>query len=122
MNLLDDWLGVNKTTFEQALADYNVVRVLVMKHDKVVLPESVKLKWDEPTGTGLIGLDYGLNMPVPIDNFRITDEGVFAVLSFDRIPFSTFVPWEAMLVMAGDGLNHQPVPAKVRPKPKLKLV
>jgi hypothetical protein len=122
MDILFEKLGTNKVTFEKALADYSIVKLLVRRHNKVVLPEAVKAKWDTLKGKGsnLIVLEYGLDMPVPIDDLRTTDEGVFATLSFDRSPFSTFVPWESVIAMAGDDLRKPVTP--VRTRPKLKLV
>lgn len=44
-------------------------------------------------------LQYGLNMPVPITDLDVGEEGVRATLSFDRTPHCTFVPWSAVYII-----------------------
>jgi len=41
-------------------------------------------------------LQYGRNMPIPIDALEVTDAGVSATLSFSRVPHRTYVPWSAV--------------------------
>lgn len=41
-------------------------------------------------------LQYGRNMPIPIDTLEVTDAGVSATLSFSRVPHRTYVPWSAV--------------------------
>jgi hypothetical protein len=117
-------LGINKTTFEQALGDYDKVRALVRRHEGVILPENIKALWDsrEEHGVGLIGLDYGLDMPIPITGFKVTEEGIYATLSFDRVPYPTFVPWDAIVALAGLDMHSNPAPPPAKARPKLKLV
>jgi hypothetical protein len=62
-------------------------------------------------------LDYNLNAVIPIPDLEATDEGIHATLSFQREPFATFVPWSAVIGMAG---KQQPQEAPR--KPKLTLV
>jgi stringent starvation protein B len=45
-------------------------------------------------------LQYGLNMPVPVEDLEVTDEGVKATLSFSRTPWQTMIPWSAIYVIA----------------------
>jgi stringent starvation protein B len=45
-------------------------------------------------------LQVGLDLPVPIPDLRIDEEGVHATLSFARSPFTCFVPWEAVFAIA----------------------
>jgi stringent starvation protein B len=45
-------------------------------------------------------LDYGYGFQPPIPDLTIDDDGIRATLSFNRQPFATFVPWEAVYVIA----------------------
>jgi stringent starvation protein B len=62
-------------------------------------------------------LQYGRNMPIPIPDLEVTDEGVSATLSFSRAPHRTHVPWSAIYVVActdGRGiLYYEDVPQEV---------
>lgn len=62
-------------------------------------------------------LQYGRNMPIPIPDLEVTDEGVSATLSFSRSPHRTHVPWSAVYVVActdGRGiLYYEDVPQEV---------
>lgn len=66
------------------------IAVLVNKHKDVVVADDVALP---------CVLHYGLNMPVPIPNFHVADDGIVASLSFHRRQWDTFVPWEAVVVI-----------------------
>jgi hypothetical protein len=119
-----------RTIFEALLSKYNV-KIIVVDRPGLKLPPSVwpvredASKAHVLTSTGMsrsVTLEYGLNMPVPIDDLKITDIGIEATLSFSREPHHTFVPWEAVVDMApvlGVGLSSS---APIRKKPKLKLV
>lgn len=43
-----------------------------------------------------VALEYGLNMPIPIRDLKIDEQGVAGTLSFQRAPTYTFVPWAAV--------------------------
>jgi stringent starvation protein B len=62
-------------------------------------------------------LQYGRNMPIPIPDLDVTDQGVSATLSFSRTPFRTHVPWSSVYVVActdGRGiLYYEDVPQEV---------
>jgi stringent starvation protein B len=62
-------------------------------------------------------LQYGLNMPIPIPDLKVTDEGVSATLSFSRQPHQTVIPWSAIYIVAcedGRGVLYQEdVPSEV---------
>jgi stringent starvation protein B len=62
-------------------------------------------------------LQYGRNMPIPIPDLDVTDQGVSATLSFSRTPCLTHVPWSAVYVVActdGRGiLYYEDVPQEV---------
>ncbi len=47
-------------------------------------------------------LQVGLDMPVPIPDLRIDEEGVYGTLSFKGVPFTCFVPWKAVFALVGD--------------------
>jgi hypothetical protein len=104
----------NKERFEQALADFYSIHLAVSYHPEVVLPEHLKTPaWK--AGTEYVHLEYGLDMPVPIVDMEITEKGIKATLSFARVPFTTFVPWDAVEGARVDGARPPP------PKPKFKL-
>lgn len=107
----------NKTLFERALSDFNVVHVAVFYLPEVVLPEHLMTpQWK--AWESAIHLEYGLDMPVPITDLEITDKGVKATLSFNREPQLTFVPWDAVAGFTFEGLR----PPAPKPRPKLGLV
>ena len=101
--------------FEALLSKYPV-KTVVVDRPGLELPPSVRPVGEEATVT----LEYGLNMPVPIDDLKVTDAGIEATLSFSRVLHHTFVPWEAVALMSPVLGNSPFVP--VREKPKLKLV
>lgn len=47
-------------------------------------------------------LQVGLNLPIPIPDLRIDEEGVFGTLSFNRSPYTCEVPWAAVFGLVGD--------------------
>ena len=47
-------------------------------------------------------LQIGLNMPVPIPDLRLDDEGMSCTLSFNRSPFCCVVPWASVFAMVGE--------------------
>lgn len=47
-------------------------------------------------------LQVGLDLPVPIPDLEIDEDGVFATLSFNRSAFSCRVPWDAIFALVGD--------------------
>jgi stringent starvation protein B len=62
-------------------------------------------------------LQYGHDLPIPIPDLEVDEEGVRATLSFSKTPQRTFVPWDAVYVVAcvdGRGvLYHEDVPDDV---------
>ena len=105
--------------FEYGLRNFHSVLVCVTYHPLVVFPEYLKSD-DWIAGTSLILLEYGLSMPVPIDDMKISDGGISVTLSFSRIPFQTYVPWEAVVAIEGVRLvESKPIE---KTKPKLTLV
>jgi len=47
-------------------------------------------------------LQVGTNMPVPIPDLRLDDEGMGCTLSFNRAPFFCVVPWSSVFAIVGD--------------------
>ncbi|MEM7138143.1 MAG: hypothetical protein AAF500_16295 [Myxococcota bacterium] len=61
----------------------------------VIVPQWYR---DEPQ----LVLQIGLNMPVPIPDLRVDEEGVYGTLSFNRSPFTCRIDWDAVFALAGD--------------------
>jgi len=64
-------------------------------------------------------LQVGLNMPVPIKDLRLDDDGMSCTLSFSRSPFFCVVPWSSVFAIIGceDGRGMvwpDDVPAEVQ--------
>jgi Stringent starvation protein B len=51
-------------------------------------------------GQAHLRLDYGYGFTPPIPDLVIDDAGIHATLSFNRIPFATFIPWSAVYLIA----------------------
>lgn len=47
-------------------------------------------------------LQMGLNMPIPIPDLRVDEDGIFGTLSFNRSAFTCFCPWDAVFALVGD--------------------
>jgi stringent starvation protein B len=47
-------------------------------------------------------LQVGLDMPIPIPDLRVDENGIFGTLSFSRTPFACNVPWSAIFALVGD--------------------
>jgi Stringent starvation protein B len=47
-------------------------------------------------------LQVGLDMPIPIPDLRVDEDGIFGTLSFSRTPFACNVPWNAVFALVGD--------------------
>jgi stringent starvation protein B len=62
-------------------------------------------------------LQYGRNMPIPIADLEVTEDGVSATLSFSRVSHRTYVPWSAVYaVTCTDGhgvLYNEDVPSDI---------
>ena len=62
-----------RAALEKLLSEVSLVRVIFINHPSLVAPESVK-----PMKGGTATFEYGLDLPVPIDDLEITDEGIRA--------------------------------------------
>ncbi len=81
----------------------------------------------DPRGTGVVVppwfkrqpqlvLQIGLNMPVPIPDLRLDEEGLSCTLSFNRSPFYCVVPWSSVFAMVGDDGRGMVWPDEVPPE------
>jgi stringent starvation protein B len=61
-------------------------------------------------------LEIGLNMPVPIPDLVLNDEGMFCTLSFSRQPFYCVVPWPSIFAMVGEDGRGMVWPDDVPPE------
>jgi stringent starvation protein B len=61
-------------------------------------------------------LQVGLNMPVPIPDLRLDEEGMSCTLSFNRTPFFCVVPWPGVYAMVGDDGRGMVWPDDVPPE------
>ena len=44
-------------------------------------------------------LQYGYNMPVPIYDLKVDEQGISATLSFRQVPHLTIIPWSAVFAL-----------------------
>lgn len=78
--------------FEGMLTQEPVVVIyLDARKPGVDVPEHLK--------TRCLGLEYGLNMPVPIPDLVSDEHGITATLSFARASEKTFIPWSAVFIV-----------------------
>ena len=47
-------------------------------------------------------LQIGFDMPVPIRDLQVDEDGIYGTLSFNRSPFTCHVQWDAVFALAGD--------------------
>mgnify|MGYP000060595619 CR=1 FL=1 len=76
----------------ELLKDAWVYVQLDPRRQGVELPEFLR---QEPR----LVLQYGYNMPVPIHDLVIDEQGIKATLSFRRVSHSTVVPWSAVFAI-----------------------
>lgn len=80
------------------------------RREGVVVPAHLK-------GEAHLVLQYGNDLPIPIPDLQIDENGVCATLSFARTPSPTVVPWTAVYVVTSpDGrgvLFQEDVPGDV---------
>jgi stringent starvation protein B len=61
-------------------------------------------------------LQVGLNMPVPIPDLRLDEDGLSCTLSFNRSPFFCVVPWKSVFAIVGDDGRGMVWPDDVPPE------
>lgn len=88
-------LPKKKDVLEALLAESNVFLHLDPRRDGVVVP-----RWfqNQPELT----LQVGLNMPVPIRDLEVDENGVSCTLSFSRTPFWCSLPWTAIFAIVSE--------------------
>lgn len=76
----------------------------------VVLPPNLRL---QPQ----VVLQIGWDMPVPIPDLSLDEEGIYGTLSFKGVPFTCFLPWRTIFAVVGEdarGLTwEEDMPAEV---------
>ncbi len=85
-------LPEKKQVMLELLKDAWVFVILDPRRDGVDLPRHLRT---EPQ----LVLQYGYNMPMPIADLVIDDDGIKATLSFQRTPHATVIPWSAVYAM-----------------------
>lgn len=100
-------------TFNQLLADFRTIKILIVRATGLEIPDFVFGDRDS------VVLEYGYDMPTPIMDMDVTEDGIRATLSFARTPTPTFVPWESVRELATFGERVRQLPPK---KPGLRLV
>lgn len=106
---------MTKEIFEEMLGEYREVHLMVSCRPGVVLPELfTSPAWRR--GEELVRLVYGLDLKIPIERWEIGEKGVGAILSFDRRPRPTYVPWDAVAIVQGRWPSEPPA------RPRLSLV
>ena len=80
---------------EELLKSGDVFVHLDPRRAGVVVPENLR---KQPHLT----LQLGYDMVIPILDLSVADDGITATLSFSRVPFLCFVPWEAVFIVGGN--------------------
>ncbi len=80
--------------FVRSLNQYPIISVLIQTNvTGLVLPEHL-MKQE------FVVLQYGINLANPIKDLSAGVDGIKATLSFQRKMFETFVPWDAVMMIA----------------------
>src|SRR5687767_594189 len=79
------------------------------RHDEVRVPPWFKR---QPQ----LVLQIGLNMPVPIPDLSVDDDAVSCTLSFNRSPFSCYVPWKSIYALVGEDGRGMVWPEDIPPE------
>jgi len=88
-------LPEKKTVAETLLTKGNVFLHLDPRKEGVVVPDWLKDQLQ-------LVLQIGHDLPIRIPDLEIGDDGVSATLSFNRSPFTCWVPWDSLFAMVGD--------------------
>jgi len=67
-------------------------------------------------------LQVGLNMPVPIPDLEVDDDGISCTLSFNRSPFWCKLPWDAVYALVSKDARGMVWPDDVPPEVAVKFV
>lgn len=87
-----------KRTAETILETEDVFIHLDPRRTGVIVPERFKSQAD-------LVLQVGRDMPIPIPDLDVGDEGITGTLSFDRKPFHCVLPWSSIFALV-DHDNH----------------
>lgn len=79
--------------FGVMLASQKTVRAFIITNRNA----KTELPTDLQENSPVCVLEYGLNMPTPIPDLEVTDDGIKATLSFNQTPTPTFVPWSEVV-------------------------
>lgn len=80
---------------ERLLAEGTIFVRLNPRGAHVVVPPWFKHQDD-------LALSFGLNMPIPIPDLRVDQDGIFGTLRFSGTSYVCFVPWSAVFCITGD--------------------
>lgn len=47
-------------------------------------------------------LEIGLNLPIPIADLSVDNDGIIGTLSFSRTPFTCSIPWSCVFALVGE--------------------
>jgi hypothetical protein len=67
-------------------------------------------------------LQVGLNMPVPIPDLEVDDDGISCTLSFNRSPFWCKLPWHSVYALVSKDARGMVWPDDVPPEVAVKFV
>ena len=88
-------LPSKKEVLLELLEKSNVLMHIDARREDVVVPKNLK------TNPQLV-LQVGPNLPIPIRDLDVDDEGVKCTLSFNRTPFFCALPWPAIFAMVAE--------------------
>ena len=105
-------MASKREDIERALAEFHSVFVAVGYCVGLVVPDAIPQVSPEVR----MVLEYGLDMPRPIEDLQVDNAGIHATLSFGGLGWhKTFVPWEAVLGLRCEG-------QRPRAKPQLRSI
>ncbi len=76
----------------------NMIHLYCLSQRVRGLPDSVRARYVDT-----VVLHVGYDLPVPIVDLVIDEEGIAGVFSFNRTPTRLYIPWNAVTVAAIDG-------------------
>ncbi len=114
--VLSNFQTTLKKVFENLWSPLGVIiAILDRRFPGLIIPDYLR------TEEGPLILRYDANPPIPIPDLELTQAGISATLSFQRSPYKTFVPWEAIEEMCSI-VDDSPPENQPKKRPKLTLV
>lgn len=95
-------------------SSFSVFVHLDPRHERVSVPPQFRRQ------AHLI-LEIGLNMPVPIRDLEVDDDGITCTLSFSRTPHWCRMPWDAVFAIVGQDQRGMVWPEDVPPDSQFKF-